>query len=97
MTIQIAMRLVLILHNLYFKPFKRLGHTMSFKSSLINVANCKAARAIIEDKYPNIFWSGCLVHILNLLMHDIVNMKDPSYLWIGALYKRGKKMIKASH
>ena len=27
-------------------------------------------------------------------MHDIVKMKDPSYRWIGALYKRGKKMIK---
>ena len=26
-----------------------------------NAANCKAARAIIEDKYPNIFWFGCLV------------------------------------
>ena len=59
-----------------------------------NSSNCEAARAIIEDKYPNIFWSGCLVHTLNLLMHDIVKMKDPSYRWIGALYKRGKKMIK---
>ena len=59
-----------------------------------NAANCKAAGAIIEDKYPNIFWSGCLVHTLNLLMHDIGKMKDPSYRWIGALYKRGKKMIK---
>src|SRR5713101_2219870 len=27
-------------------------------------------------------------------MHDIVKMKDPSYRWISALYKRGKKMIK---
>ena len=27
-------------------------------------------------------------------MHDIVKMKDPSYRWIDALYKRGKKMIK---
>ena len=58
-----------------------------------NAANCKAS-AIIEDKYPNIFWSRCLVHTLNLLMHDIVKMKDPSYQWIGVLYKRGKKMIK---
>ena len=30
-----------------------------------NVANCKAAGAIIEDKYPNTFWLGCLVHTLN--------------------------------
>ena len=44
-----------------------------------NVANCKAAGAIIEDKYPNIFWLRCLVHPLNLLMNNIVKMKDPSY------------------
>ena len=31
-----------------------------------NAANCKATGAIIEDKYPNIFWSRCLVHTLNL-------------------------------
>ena len=36
-----------------------------------NAANCKVAEAIIEDKYPNIFWFGCLVHTMNLLMHDI--------------------------
>jgi hypothetical protein len=59
-----------------------------------NAANCKAAEAIIEDRYPNIFWSGCLAHTMNLLMHDIIKMKDHDYRWIGALYKRGKKMIR---
>ena len=53
-----------------------------------NAANCKATGAIIKVKYPNIFRSVCLVHTLNLLMHDIVKMKDPSYRWIGVLYKR---------
>jgi hypothetical protein len=32
-----------------------------------------------------IFWSGCLVHTMNLLMHDIIKMKDHDYRWIGAL------------
>jgi hypothetical protein len=59
-----------------------------------NAANCKAAGAIIEDKYPNIFWSGCLVHTMNLLMHDIVKIKEPNYRWIGQLYKRGKRLIR---
>ena len=31
-----------------------------------NAANCKAAMAIIEDKFPNIFWFGCLIHTMNL-------------------------------
>eukprot|EP00253_Pinus_taeda_P021475 PITA_21475 len=59
-----------------------------------NAANCRAAGAIIEDKYTNIFWSGCLVHTLNLLLHDIVKNKNEQYQWIGDLYKKGKKMIK---
>jgi hypothetical protein len=59
-----------------------------------NAANCKAVGAIIEDRYPNIFWLGCLVHTMNLLMHDIIKMKDHDYRWIGALYNRGKKMIR---
>jgi hypothetical protein len=59
-----------------------------------NAANCKAARAIIEYRYPNIFWSGFLVHTMNLLMHDIIKMKDHDYRWIGSLCKRGKKMIR---
>ena len=27
-------------------------------------------------------------------MHDIIKMKDHDYKWIGALYKKGKNMIK---
>ena len=56
-----------------------------------NAANCKTVGAIIEDKYPNIFWSGCLVHTMKLLMHDIIKNKQPQYRWIVDLYKRGKK------
>ncbi|MCY6524749.1 DUF domain-containing protein, partial [Actinobacillus pleuropneumoniae] len=52
-----------------------------------NAPNCKATGAIIEDKYPNIFWSGCLVHTLNHLMHDVVKNKNAQYKWIGDLYK----------
>ena len=59
-----------------------------------NATNCKAAGAIIEDKYPNIFWSGCLVHTMNFLMHDIIKNKQPQFKWLGDLYKRGKKMIR---
>ena len=59
-----------------------------------NAANCKAEGAIIKDKYPNIFWSGCLVHTMNLLMHDIIKNKQPQFKWLGDLYKKGKKMIR---
>jgi hypothetical protein len=46
----------------------------------------------IERAHPHIFWSRCLVHTLNLLMHDIVKHRECG--WINDLYKRGKKLIK---
>ena len=55
------------------------------------LVNCKVAGEIIEDKYPNIFGSGCLVHTMNFLMHAIIKNKQPQYKWLGDLYKRGKK------
>jgi hypothetical protein len=51
-----------------------------------NAANCKGAGKIIESAHPHIFWFGCLVHTLNLLMHDIVRDKECG--WINDLYKR---------
>jgi hypothetical protein len=57
-----------------------------------NATNCKGAGKIIERVHPHIFWSRCLVHTLNLLMHDIVNHRECG--WINQLYKRGKQLIK---
>ena len=34
-----------------------------------------------------------MVHTLNLLMHDIIKLKENEYKWIGELYKKGKHMI----
>ena len=93
MTTQIATRLVINIAQPLLETIQTIGPYNVIQVITDNAANCKATGAIIEDKYPNIFWSGCLVH-MNLLMHDIVKMKDPSYRWIAALYKRGKKMIK---
>ena len=59
-----------------------------------NATNCKTAKAIIEDKYPNIFWSRCLVHTLNLLMHDTIELKENDCKWISEMYKNGKYMIR---
>jgi hypothetical protein len=32
--------------------------------------------------------------MLDRLTHDIIKLKDPNYRWIGALYKKGKKVVK---
>ena len=80
--------------ELLLKTIESIGPYNVIQVITDNTANCKAAGAIIEDKYPNIFWSGCLVHMLNLLLHDIIKIKENDYKWIGALYNNGKSMIK---
>jgi hypothetical protein len=47
---------------------------------------------MIVQLHPHIFWSGSLVHTLNILMHDIVKHRECR--WINDLYKRGKQLIK---
>ena len=54
------------------ETFERIGPYNVIQVITNNAANCKAMGAIIEDKYANIFWSGCLVHKMKLLMHDII-------------------------
>lgn len=39
-----------------------------------------------KQAHPSIFWSGCLMHTLKLLMHDIVKHRECE--WINDLYKR---------
>lgn len=36
-----------------------------------SASNCKKAGRIIEEKYPQLFWSPCVAHCLSLLLKDI--------------------------
>ncbi|XP_050378398.1 uncharacterized protein LOC126795640 [Argentina anserina] len=36
-----------------------------------NASNCKAARAIINVRFPHILWTPCVVHTLNLALKNI--------------------------
>jgi hypothetical protein len=78
--------------DILLKTIDEVGPTNLIQVITDNPTNCKGAGKIIERKYTHIFWSGCLVHTLNLLMHDIIKHKECT--WINDLYKRGKKLIK---
>ena len=80
--------------ELLLKNIEAIGPYNVIQVIIDNAAKCKAAEAIIEDKYRNIFLSRCLVHTLNFLMHDIIKLKENEYKWIGELYKKGKHMIR---
>lgn len=43
-----------------------------------NGSNFKAAGALIEGKYPRIFWSPCVVHCLNLAIKSICDPDEKS-------------------
>ena len=43
-----------------------------------NASNCKAAGELIEDRYPHIFWTPCIVNTLNLALKNICNAKNVS-------------------
>jgi Protein of unknown function (DUF 659) len=36
-----------------------------------NAPVCKAAGMLIETQYPNIFWTPCVVHTVNLALNNI--------------------------
>ena len=78
--------------DILLKTIDEVGPTNVIQVITDNATNCKGAGKIIERKYTHIFWSGCLVHTLNLLMHDIIKHKECT--WINDLYKRGKNLIK---
>jgi hypothetical protein len=76
------------------KTIQEIGSYNVIQVITDNVANCKVVGVIIEDVYHSIFCFGWLVHTLNLLMHDIIRLKEHDYKWIDALYKKGKRMVK---
>lgn len=47
-----------------------------------NAANCRAAGLLVEQKYPRIFWTPCVVHSLDLALKNIGAIRseeDPEY------------------
>jgi hypothetical protein len=78
--------------KLLLKTIDEVGPSNVIQVITDNATNCKGASKMIERMHPHIFWSGCLVHTLNLLMHDIVKHKECG--WINQLFKRGKQVIK---
>ncbi|KAM0928455.1 hypothetical protein ACQ4PT_002494 [Festuca glaucescens] len=47
-----------------------------------NASNCRGAGLMVEQKYPHIFWTPCVVHTLNLALKSIFaarNEEDPEY------------------
>jgi Protein of unknown function (DUF 659) len=61
--------------HLIRETIKEVGPNYVVQVITDNAPVCKAARKIIEQEYPNIFWTPCVVHTLNLALKNICATK----------------------
>ena len=52
-----------------------------------NAANCKLAGHLVERTYPQIFWTPCATHCLNLLLKDLALIE-----WMDRAITQGKEV-----
>ncbi|GJV42729.1 hypothetical protein Tco_1421169 [Tanacetum coccineum] len=62
--------------NLMKEVIDEIGHQNVVQIITDNAANCKGAGEIIEGLYPEIYWTPCVVHTLNLALKNICAAKN---------------------
>ncbi|XP_028084703.1 uncharacterized protein LOC114285827 [Camellia sinensis] len=62
--------------NLISQAIEEVGHQNVIQVIIENAPVCSAAGLLIESKYPNIFWTPCVVHTLNLALKNICAPKE---------------------
>ena len=67
--------------ELFIKIIEDVGVDSCVQIITDNAPVCKVAGMIVEAKYPQIFWTPCIVHSLNLALKSIAS----DVLWIGAI------------
>ena len=67
--------------ELFIKVIEEVGIESCVQIIIDNAPVCKAAGLIVETKYPQIFWTPCIVHSLNLALKSIAS----DVTWIGNL------------
>jgi hypothetical protein len=67
--------------ELFIKVIEDVGVDSCVQIIIDNAPVCKAAGMIVEAKYPQIFWTPCIVHSLNLALKSIA----VEVTWMGSL------------
>jgi hypothetical protein len=67
--------------ELFIKVIEDVGVDSCVQIITDNAHVCKAAGMFVEAKYPQIFWTPCIVHSLNLALNSIAS----DVTWIGSL------------
>jgi hypothetical protein len=67
--------------ELFIKVIEDVGVDSCVQIIIDNAPVCKATGMIVEAKYPQIFWTPCIVHSLNLALKSIAS----DVTWMGSL------------
>lgn len=67
--------------ELFIKVIEYVGVDSCVKIITDNAPVCKDAGMIVEARYPQVFWTPCIVHLLNLALKSIAS----DVLWIGSI------------
>jgi hypothetical protein len=67
--------------ELFIKVIEDVGVDSCVQIITDNAPVCKFAGIIVEAKYPQIFWTPCIVHSLNLALKSIAS----NVTWIDTL------------
>ncbi|XP_039840065.1 uncharacterized protein LOC120699998 [Panicum virgatum] len=65
-----------MLADLLEKQIDKVGKEYVVQIVTDNGANFKAAGRILMERIPHLFWTPCAAHCLNLMMHDIGQIKE---------------------
>ena len=57
------------------KAFQKVGKEHAIHVVTDSASNCKAAGALLEAKYPQVTWTPCAAHIIDLCMEDVGRLK----------------------
>ncbi|XP_030477544.2 uncharacterized protein LOC115694594 [Syzygium oleosum] len=62
--------------NLFKEVINEIGHEKVVQVITDNASNCKGAGQLIEQEFPSIIWTPCVVHTLNLALKNICDPKN---------------------
>ena len=76
--------------ELFIKVIEDVGVDSCVQIITDNAPVCKAAGMVAEAKYPQIFWTPCIVHSLNLALKSIAS----DVTWIRSLIEDARHSCK---
>ncbi|XP_016495626.2 uncharacterized protein LOC107814692 [Nicotiana tabacum] len=69
--------------NLFIKSIEEVGASNVVQVITDNASNMKLAGSMVEQTYPHIFWTPCVVHCLNLALKSMCQPSEKSTQFIN--------------